>query len=63
MKNIGIKHKDGIVTIEHTSGRWFIEIIGIDITLYEVPMVGGQPQQEGEFTTLSDALLASELLT
>lgn len=41
----------------------YIEIIGSEITLYEIPLFGGEPYEVGKFDTLLEAIKRSEELT
>ena len=46
--------------IEH---GWFIEIIGVEITLWEIPYGGGEPIRINSFLTLSGAINVGRNLT
>jgi len=41
---------------------WYIEIIGTNITVYEIPLFGGDPIEIGDYLTLMDAIKVAESL-
>jgi len=58
--------ENGKITIqksEYIDDGWYIEIIGNIITLYEIPLFGGDVQVIGEFGTLIDAINKGNNLT
>ena len=40
----------------------YIEIVGTEITLYEIPQFGGEPYKIGNFTTIIEAIEHSKTL-
>ncbi len=46
--------------IEH---GWYIEIIGNEITLFEIPYGGGEPIKINNYLTISGAISAANRLT
>lgn len=46
--------------IEH---GWYIDVIGNEITLYEIPYGGGEPIKIGDFLTVAGAIHAAGRLT
>lgn len=46
--------------IEH---GWYIDVIGNEITLYEIPYGGGEPIKVGDFLTVAGAIHAAGRLT
>lgn len=46
--------------IEH---GWYIDVIGNDITLWEIPYGGGEPIKIGDFLTIPGAIHAAGRLT
>ena len=58
--------KDGIITIqeaEYIEHGWYIQIVGNEITLYEIPLYGGQEEKIGNYDTILDAIASSKTLT
>jgi hypothetical protein len=58
--------KDGKITIQeadYIEDGWYIEIVENEITLYEIPLYGGEEQKIGEYTTILDAIIDGEALT
>lgn len=56
----------GIITIqeaEYIEDGWRIEIIGNLITLYEIPLHGGQESKIGNYETIIKAINAGKALT
>jgi len=42
---------------------WYIDVIGNEITLYEIPYGGGEPIKVGDFSTVAGAIHAASRLT
>lgn len=42
---------------------FYIEVIGGDITLFEIPLYGGEEREVGKFNTLIEAFKYAETLT
>jgi len=58
--------KDGKITIqdaEYIEDGFYIEVIGKEITLYEIPLYGGEEQEINKYETILDAINASKTLT
>jgi hypothetical protein len=58
--------KEGVITIQsarYIEDGWYIEIIGDDISLYEIPFGGGEPMVIGKYNTLLSAIEAANKLT
>jgi len=58
--------KDGKITIqeaEYIEDGCYIEVVGKEITLYEIPLYGGEEQEIGKYETILDAIKASKELT
>jgi len=52
-----------IQTANYIEDGWYIEIIGNEITLYEIPYGGGEPIKVGDFLTVAGAIHAAGRLT
>lgn len=63
----GVIHLTGnIITIQQSSyieHGSYIEIIGTEITLYEIPYGGGEPIKIDQYATIIEAIEASNNLT
>lgn len=58
--------RDGKITIqraEYIEDGCYIEIVGNEITLYEIPYGGGEEQKIDNYKTLIEAIDASKELT
>ena len=58
--------KDGVLTIqeaEYIEDGWFIEVRESDITLYEIPLYGGEESKTGEYKTILEAINVGNSLT
>jgi len=55
----------GKITIqeaEYIEDGFYIEVIGKEITLYEIPLYGGQEQEIGKYETIIKAINYSKTL-
>jgi hypothetical protein len=58
--------KDGKITIKRAEtyeDGCYIEVIGKEITLYEIPLYGGEEQEIGKYETILEAIEHSKTLT
>ena len=58
--------KDGKITIqeaEYIEDGFYIEVVGKEITLYEIPYGGGEEQKIGNYDTILEAIEYSKTLT
>lgn len=58
--------KDGKITIqeaEYIEDGCYIEVVGKEITLYEIPLYGGEEQEIGKYETILEAIEYSKTLT
>ena len=58
--------KDGKITIqeaEYIEDGCYIEVVGKQITLYEIPYGGGQEQKIGNYETILEAIEYCKKLT
>ena len=58
--------QDGKITIqeaEYIEDGFYIEVVGEEITLYEIPLYGGEGQEIGKYGSILDAIEYSKKLT
>jgi len=58
--------KDGKITIqeaEYIEDGFYIEVVGKEITLYEIPYGSGKEQKIANYDTILEAIEYSKLLT
>lgn len=57
--------KDGKLTIQrddYIEDGWYVEVIENKITLYEIPLYGGEESKIGEYKTVLEAIKDGEAL-
>lgn len=52
-----------IQSANYIEDGWYIDIIGNEITLYEIPYGGGEPIKVGDFLTVAGAIHAAGRIT
>ena len=58
--------EDGKITIqeaEYIEDGYYIEVMGKEITLYEIPLYGGEEREVGKFETILEAIDHIKTLT
>ena len=66
MDNYVLLRHGNTITIQeadYIEDGWYIEIEGSTITLYEIPLFGGEPQKIGVYSSIIEAMDKGNSLT